>query len=106
MHPFVDVVDIYTWMCQEVSKWLVSGLQPQYTPFISRLKPIDPNHLLTSWDIQVSSLWEKPHHLGNLRAVTGPSGQENFDRIIIDTAPTGGGNMFFFWGVGRSSKAI
>ena len=26
-----------TWMSQEVSKWLVSGLQPQYTPFISRL---------------------------------------------------------------------
>ena len=29
-----------TRMSQEVSKWLVKGLQPQYTPFISRLQPI------------------------------------------------------------------
>ena len=27
----------HTWMSQEVSKWLVNGLYPQYTPFISRL---------------------------------------------------------------------
>ena len=26
-----------TWMSQEVSKWLVSGLYPQYTPFIRGL---------------------------------------------------------------------
>ena len=28
--------DACTWMSQEVSKKLVSGLYPQYTPFISR----------------------------------------------------------------------
>ena len=27
----------FTRMSQEVSKWLVGGLEPQYTPFISRL---------------------------------------------------------------------
>ena len=31
----------FTWMSQEeVSKWLVSGLEPKYIPFLSRLKPI------------------------------------------------------------------
>ena len=29
-----------TWMSQELSKWLVNGLYPQYTPFISRLQTI------------------------------------------------------------------
>ena len=43
-----------TWMSQEVSKRLVSGWYPQYTPFISRLYNPFTNHLRTSWDIQAS----------------------------------------------------
>ena len=43
-------------MSQEVIQRLVSRLQPQWTLFISRLQPIDPNHLQTSWDIQVGSM--------------------------------------------------
>lgn len=35
-------------MSQEVVKRLVGRLQPQCTPLISRLQPIDPNHLQTS----------------------------------------------------------
>lgn len=30
-------------MFQEVSKWFVGGLYLKYTPFVSRLKAIDPN---------------------------------------------------------------
>ena len=41
-------------MSQEASTRSVTGLLPQYTPFISRLEPIDTNHLLTSWGIQVA----------------------------------------------------
>ena len=40
-------------MSQEVSKWLVSGLWPQYTPFMSRLKPIYQPLILSSSDILV-----------------------------------------------------
>ena len=36
IYSFVNEGDP-TWMSQEVSKWFVNGLQPQYTPFISRL---------------------------------------------------------------------
>ena len=37
-----------------VNKWFANWfISPQYTPFLSRLYSIDPNHLLTSWDIQV-----------------------------------------------------
>ena len=39
---------------QEVSRWLVNELKPQYTPFISRWNNPFTNHLLTSWDIQVA----------------------------------------------------
>ena len=38
--PLQNILIHSTWMSQEVSKWLVSGFEPQYTPFISRLKPI------------------------------------------------------------------
>ena len=42
-------------MSQEVSKWLVSGLEPQYTQFLSiSVVGYNPftNNLLSSWDIQ------------------------------------------------------
>ena len=52
-HPWVRMeVKKHTWMFLEVSKRLVSGLYPQYAPFIGRLYPIT-NHLLAPWDIQV-----------------------------------------------------
>jgi len=35
-----QIVFRHAWMSQEISEWLLSGLQPQYTPFISRLYPI------------------------------------------------------------------
>ena len=40
---------ITTWMSQEVSKRLVRGLEPQYTPFISRLQLI--THLPTLYQL-------------------------------------------------------
>ena len=45
----------WTCMSQEISTWLVSGLWPQYIPFIGRFEThvlTFTNHLLTSWDIQ------------------------------------------------------
>ena len=35
----------------------INGLYPQYTPFIGIVENLLPNHLPTSWDIQVRGFW-------------------------------------------------
>ena len=52
----VGVCRISTWMCQEVSKWLVNGSFTTiyiYTPHLSVAYNPFTNHLLPSSDIQV-----------------------------------------------------
>ncbi len=57
----------------EVSKfkWLVNGLYPQYTPFISRWNNPFTNHLLTSWDIQVPGTGFSPVFCSDVFATWG-----------------------------------
>ena len=57
-------------MCRDGSGWIngerISGVSsPTYKWDILGLQPTDPNHLLTSWDIQVSLVvWENLGKLG------------------------------------------
>ena len=49
---------VCTWMSQEVSKRLGSGLQPQYNPFITIGYNPFTNRIITSWDILVVPLYD------------------------------------------------
>ena len=53
----------------EVSKWLVSWLQPQHTPFISRWNNPVTNHLLSSWDILAEFFFALPKYLDSTTSI-------------------------------------